>query len=89
MIFKYNSVKLHQDHWCLKMYIWHYQLTPTKIPYKKVIKTLIYGIKTRCNQVEHALEETAKLSQLEYVEVIETIMKDSYVDDCVSKKIQN
>ena len=80
----YNSVKLQEHHWCLQRYIWEKNLDKTKIPKEKVIKTLIYGIKSSGNQSERALRETGRLSKDEYPEVYNIIMKDIYVDDCLS-----
>ena len=42
----YNSIKLHEQSWCLQRYIWQQDLDPTKIPEEKVIKTLIYGVQS-------------------------------------------
>ena len=42
----YNSIKLHEQNWCLQRYIWQQGLDPTKIPEEKVIKTLIYGVQS-------------------------------------------
>ena len=47
----YNSVKLVQEHWCLERYIWNENLGPGMIPEEKVIKALIYGIRSSGNQV--------------------------------------
>ena len=80
----YNSIKLHEQIWGLQQYIWQQDLDPTKIPEEKVIKTLIYGVKPSGNQVERALGETTKLSQVEYPKVNEVVKNDIYVDDCIS-----
>ena len=57
----YNSVKLDKD-WCLQWHIWQKDLDPRKLPEEKVIKTLIYGVKSSGNQTERNLQETARLS---------------------------
>ncbi|XP_066924657.1 uncharacterized protein [Clytia hemisphaerica] len=80
----YNSVRLREHHWCLQRYIWEEQLDKTKIPKEKVIKTLIYGVKSSGNQSERALRETGRLSSEDYPEVAKIVMKDIYVDDCLS-----
>ena len=80
----YNSVRLQPHHWCLQRYIWEADLDKTKIPKEKVIKTLIYGVKSSGNQSERALRETARLSKDDYPEVYNIILKDIYVDDCLS-----
>ena len=43
----YNTIKLHPKDWCFQPYIWQQDLNPMKIPREKVIKTLIYGIRSR------------------------------------------
>ncbi|XP_066910448.1 uncharacterized protein [Clytia hemisphaerica] len=80
----YNTVKLHQDHWTLQRYLWNEELDPTKIPKEKVIKTLIYGIKSSGNQSEFALRRIAEMNSQEYPEVNQIIQKDVYVDDCIT-----
>ena len=80
----YNSVKLLQEHWCLQRYIWDDELDKSKIPKEKVIKTLIYGVKSSGNQSERALRLTGQLSKETYPEIYNIIQKDIYVDDCLS-----
>ena len=48
----YNSVKLVEDDWFLQLHIWKNNLDPRKLPEEKVIKTLIYGVKSSGNQAE-------------------------------------
>ena len=55
---RYNSVKLVQDDWCLQQYMWQKDLDPRKLPEEKVIKTLIYGVKSSGNHAETGLLET-------------------------------
>ena len=80
----YNSVKLCESDWCLQRYLWQENLDPTQPPQEKVIKTLIYGIKSSGNQAETALRETVKIFRHEYPEVFRIINEDVYVDDCLS-----
>lgn len=80
----YNAVRLQEEHWCLQRYIWEEQLDDKKIPEEKVIKTLIYGVKSSGNQAERGLRETARLSAESHPEVSEIVMKDTYVDDCMT-----
>ena len=82
----YNSVQLVEEDWCLQRYIWHENLDPNCIPEEKVIKTLIYGVKSSGNQAERALRMTAHLSKDEYPDVNKIVQKDIYVDDCISGK---
>ena len=80
----YNSIKLRQEDWCYQRYIWQQDLDPSKILDEKVIKTLIYGVRSSGNQAETGLRKTADISKNEYPEVCEIINKDIYVDDCLS-----
>ena len=79
-----NSVKLVEDEWCLQWYIWQKDLDSRKLPEEKVIKTLIYGVKSSGNQAERGLRKTARLSAEEYPQVHEIVQNDIYVDDCLS-----
>ena len=80
----YNSIKLRQEDWCYQRYIWQQDLDPSKIPNEKVIKSLIYGVRSSANQAETGLRKTADISKNENPEVCEIIHKDIYVDDCLS-----
>ena len=80
----YNSVQLREEHWCLQRYIWQNELDKGKLPEEKVIKTLIYRIRSSGNQSERGLRQTAKLSAEEYPEVDQIVQRDIYVDDCLS-----
>ena len=66
----YNSVKLVENQWCLQRYIWQKELDIAKIPEEKVIKTLIYSIKSSGNQ---AVRLTAEMFKNEYPEVNELL----------------
>ena len=50
----------------------------------KVIKTLIYGVRSSGNQAECGLRRTAELSRDMYPDVYDVITNDTYVDDCLS-----
>ena len=78
----YNTVNLQEEDWCLQRYLWEENLNPSKFPQEKIIKTLIYGIKSSGNQAEYALRKAA--SKSEYPEANIAIQKDVYVDDCLS-----
>ena len=80
----YNSVKLDKDDWCFQRYIWEKDLDMNRIPEEKVIKTLIYGVKSSGNQAERGLRETAEKVKAEYPNANEIIQNDIYVDDCMS-----
>ena len=77
----YNTINLESAHWCYQRYIWHPELNSSKIPMEKVIKTLIYGIRSSGNQAERGLREIANLFQDKYPEVHRIIHEDVYVDD--------
>ena len=80
----YNTVQLKQSEWCYQRYIWNEDLNPDKIPEEKVIKTLIYGVRSSGNQAAFGLRKVTQLSQEEFPEVSQTINDDVYVDDCIS-----
>ena len=80
----YNTVQLREEDWCLQCYIWQSELDSRKLPEEKVIKTLIYGIKSSGNQAERGLRETAKMLSTEYHLVNQIVQNDIYVDDCLS-----
>ena len=48
----YNRGLLEPEHWCYQLYYFHSELEPEETPKLKVIKTLIYGIKSSGNQAE-------------------------------------
>ena len=79
-----NTIKLNHKDWCFQRYVWQKELDPSKIPYEKVIKTLIYGVKSSGNQAEHGLREVVRLAAEEYPEVYEIVHRDIYVDDCIT-----
>ena len=83
----YNRVKLCEEHWCLQRYIWQSNLDSTDRPDKKVIKMLIYRVKSSGNQAERGLRETAQIFQDEYPKVNNIVKKDIFVDDCISGEI--
>lgn len=80
----FNCVKLDQQHWCLQRYIWQGELDKKMIPREKVIKTLIYGVKSSGNLAENCIRKTSSLSKAEYPEVDKIVHKDFYADDCIS-----
>ena len=82
----YNTIKLDESHWCYQRYIWQTNLDPSKIPQEKVVKTLIYGVKSSGNQAEYGLRKVAEMSKEEYPEIEEIFKHDIYVDDCLSGK---
>ena len=80
----YNSIKLRQEGWCYQRYIWQQDNDPSKISDEKVIKTLIYGVRSSSNQAETGLRKIADISKNEYPEICKVIHEDIYVDDCLS-----
>ncbi|XP_066919855.1 uncharacterized protein [Clytia hemisphaerica] len=80
----YNTIKLDESHWCYQRYVWEANLDPSKIPQEKVVKTLIYGVKSSGNQAEYGLRRVAEMSKDEYPEIEEIVKRDIYVDDCLT-----
>ena len=80
----YNTIKLDKKHWCYQRYLWQEDLDPDKSPREKIIKTLIYGIRSSGNQAEHGLRSISSSFEDQYPEVNEIIQNDVYVDDCIT-----
>ena len=80
----YNSVKLVEDDWCLQEYIWQKDLYQRKLPGEKVIKILIYVVKSSGNQSKRGLQETVRLLAEEYPQVSQIVQNDINVGDCFS-----
>ena len=80
----YNTIKLDRNQWCFQRYLWSNDLLPNEQPQEKVIKTLIYGVKSSGNQAERAIRQTSALSKDEFPEVDHIVNFDLYVDDCMS-----
>ena len=79
----YNTVKLDPSHWTLQRYVWQDELDPLKLPQEKVIKTLIYGIRSSGNQAERGLRKVAELHKDQYPEASRILQEDVYVHDCL------
>ena len=80
----YNTIKLVEDDWCYQLYLWDNNLSLDNEPKIKVIKTLIFGVKSSGNQAERGLRQTAESLKLNHPRSNEIIQKDIYVDDCMS-----
>ena len=80
----YNTIRLNPQYWCYQLYLWNDSLDPDKTPAWKVIKTLMYGVRSSGNQAERGLRLTAELQKEEYPRVNEVVQEDIYVDDCAS-----
>ena len=80
----YNTIKLDPIHWPFQRYIWQDDLEPTKIPRQKVIKTLIYGVRSSGNQAVQGLRQIADIHKMKYPLVSKIIKDDVYVDDCIT-----
>ena len=80
----YNTIRLAEDDWCYQLYLWDNELKESNKSSVKVIKTLIYGVKSSGNQAERGLRETARLTKNEFSQVNDVVQNDIYVDDCLS-----
>ena len=69
------------------MYLWDKDLSPENSPLRKVIKTVIYGVRPNGNLAECMLRKTAELTQSECPKAYDIIMNDMYVNDCMSAMI--
>ena len=66
------------------MYLWDDNLNPLVPLQWKVIKTLIYGVRSSGNQAERSLRRMAELMSSHYPRACVVVTKDIYVDDCLS-----
>ena len=80
----YNGVKLDKKHWRFQLYWFEKDLDPEKEPKVKVVKTIIYGVRSSGNQAERALRLTADTYETEFPMAHGIIHNDIYVDDCLS-----
>ena len=62
----YNTIRLAEEHWCYQLYLWKDDLNVEQEPRHKVIKTLIYSVKSSGNQVERGIQETGNLLRDDY-----------------------
>ena len=80
----YNAVLLKKELWRYQMYHWRDDLASDLEPRRKVIKTLIYGVRPSGNLAERGLRLTAEKVRHLYPRAADVINKDLYVDDCAS-----
>ena len=80
----YNVIKLKPEHWTFQRYLWDNDLDLTRQPKDKVIKTLIYGVKSSGNQAQCGLRLTAEAQQDKFPAAARSVMRDTYVDDCAT-----
>ncbi|XP_066917473.1 uncharacterized protein [Clytia hemisphaerica] len=80
----YNSVKLRYQR-----YLWHDTLNINQPPEEKVIKTLIYGVRSSGNQSERGIRQTSSLSKEVFPAVDRIVKEDLYVDDCMSGEVDD
>ena len=81
----YNTIRLAEEHWYYQLYLWQDNLDQDEPPRDKVIKTLIYGVKSSGNQAERGIRETGNLLKNDYPRQNEIINSDIYVDDCLKR----
>ena len=77
----YNTVKLHPDFWRFQLYLWEPTLDPSVPPVDKVIKTLMYGVRSSGNQAQIAMRRTAELQKDKYPTAANVVINDTYCDD--------
>ena len=82
----YNTIYLDPKHWRYQLYFWNDELKVGIAPVIKVVETVIYGVRPSGNIAGCALRRTAELTKDDYPEAYDIIMKDIYVDDCLSGK---
>ena len=80
----YNVIKLKPEHWTYQRYLWDDDLDPDGVPEEKVASTLMYGVKSSGNQAQCGLRMTAKAQEEQYPAAANSIINDTYVDDCAT-----
>ena len=80
----YNRVMLEPEYWRYQLYYWAENLTPGVEPDLKVIKTLIYGVRSSGNLAQCALRRIAEKNRERYPKAFHPITEDTYMDDCIS-----
>ena len=80
----YNTIRLDKRYWRYQLYLWCEDLKGDSRPKWKVIKTLIYGVRSSGNLAECALRRTAELCKDEFPRAYSVITRDTYVDDMLS-----
>ena len=83
----YNTIKLNENYWGYQRYVWQENLDAQKIPSEKIIKTLIYGVRSSGNQSEHGLRSISSMFNNQYPEVDQIVQNDIYVDDCITGEL--
>ena len=80
----YNTIQLKESDWCYQRYLWQDGLELGKQPEEKIVKTLIYGVKSSGNQAEYGLRKIAELLEDNHPEVKKIVHQDVYVDDVIT-----
>ena len=80
----YNVIRLDNVHWKYQLFLWSDDLMVGDVPLWKVIKTVIYGVRSSRNIAECGLRRTAELSRDIYPKAHDVIMYETYVDDMLS-----
>ena len=80
----YNAIRLDKMYWRYQLYLWGEGLKENEHPQWKVIKTLIYGVRSSGNLAEYGLRLTAEICKSECPEAYDVITYDTYMDDCLS-----
>ena len=65
-------------------YTWQIDLEKKEKPEGKIIKILIYDVKSSVSQAMRGLKEIAKLSAKEYSLINQIVQNDIYDNDCLS-----
>ena len=80
----YNTVRLDKRYWRYQLYLWCEELKGNDTPKWKVIKTLIYGIRSSGNLAECGLRRTVDMCKAEFPKAFDVITNDTYMDDTLS-----
>ena len=76
----YNSLFLHEDHWCYQQLLWAPNFDPNEEPERYVLKCAVYGVKSSSRQLERCLEIIAE-KHTSNKDLHFLLTKGKYVDD--------
>ena len=80
----YNVIRLSEEYWWCQRYLFQKDLDSKVPPEEKIVKTMIYDIRSSGNQAQCALRKVAEIFKDKYPDVHQIILKLTYMDDCMA-----
>ena len=79
----YSVIRLSEEYWWCQRYLFQKDLDSKVPPEEKIIKTMIYDIRSSGNQAQCALRKVAEIFKDKYSDVHQIILKLMYMNDCM------